>query len=69
MLNKQRAGDVASAPWMAQRPNSRQDGVLREERHLHGAVYLDNSDAFDSYLTGELISDAYRAPELLFIRR
>ncbi len=47
MINERRAGDVTSAPWMAQRPNSRQDGVLREERHLHGAAYADNPDAFD----------------------
>ena len=31
---------------MAQRPNARQDGVLREERHLHGTAYVDNPDAF-----------------------
>ncbi len=46
MINEYRAGDVASAPWMAQRPNPRQDGVLREERHLHGAAYVDNAQCF-----------------------
>ncbi len=69
MVNEYRAGDVASAPWMAQRPNPRQDGVLREERHLHGTAYFDNPDAFDSYLTGDLISGACRTPELVLVRR
>ncbi|WP_256663472.1 hypothetical protein [Pseudomonas sp. C27(2019)] len=43
MINEYRAGDVASAAMDGVAPELRQEGALREERHLHGTVYANNS--------------------------
>ncbi len=48
MINEHRAGDVASEAMDGVAPELRQEGALREERHLHGAANVDNPDAFDS---------------------
>ena len=41
-VNEYRAGIVASVAMDGAAPELRQEGALREERHLHGAAYIDN---------------------------
>ena len=43
MVNEHRAGAVASEATDGVAPELRQDGVLREERHLHGAADVNSS--------------------------
>jgi hypothetical protein len=43
LVNEHRAGAVASAAMDGAAPESRQDSVLREKQHLHGAAYVDNA--------------------------
>ena len=46
MINEYRAGDVASEAMDGAAPELRQEGALREERHLHGAACLDSPRCF-----------------------
>jgi hypothetical protein len=47
MINEYRAGAVASVAMDDVAPELRQDGALREERHLHGTAYAIISAVFD----------------------
>jgi hypothetical protein len=47
MINEYRAGAVASVAMDGVAPELRQDGALREERHLHGTAYAIISAVFD----------------------
>jgi hypothetical protein len=46
-VNEYRAGVVASVAMDGAAPELRQEGALREERHLRSAAYIKNPDAFD----------------------